>query len=86
MTGDGSRTFTFDEACRVKNIGSIAITYDIFNNMRAYGSNSYVYDAFNQRIRKTENGVKTYYITSGSEVLEEYGTDNSVPSAAYITA
>jgi RHS repeat-associated protein len=84
LTGDGSRTFVFDEIGRVKQIGSTNLTYDIFSNMITYGSNTYIYDAFDQRIRKTENGAKTYYITSGMDVLEEYGTDDTTPTAIYI--
>jgi RHS repeat-associated protein len=84
MTGDGTRSFTFDKSGRVKQIGTTKIKYDIFDNMITYGTNVYSYDANKQRIKKIENSNTTYYITSGPTVLEEYGTDNTTPKAIYV--
>ncbi len=74
MTNDGTRTFLFDAVGRVKSIGSTTITYDILNNMTSAGSDVYKYDSFGQRILKIEDSgqIKTFYITSGSDVLAEY--------------
>jgi len=38
MTDDGMRTFAFDDAGRVKQVGSAVLTYDIFSNMKTYNS------------------------------------------------
>ena len=81
---DGTTTtFTFDRAGRVKQIDSDVLTYDAFDNMTQHGSNTYTYDAYGQRLRKTENGVAKYYVTSGPSVLGEYDGSGSL-QAEYI--
>ena len=81
---DGTTTtYTFDRAGRVKQIDSDALSYDAFDNMTAYASNTYTYDAYGQRLRKTENGVTKYYVTSGPSVLGEYDSSGSL-QAEYI--
>ena len=47
--------------------------------MTEHGSgNKYTYDAANQRLRKTENGDSTYYVTNGLEVLAEYDENDNL--------
>ena len=79
-----TKTFTYDAAGRAESVNSTAIGYDLFSNMRSYGSDSYVYDANSQRMRKTENGDKTYYISSGLQVMAEFDGGASAPKAEYI--
>ena len=51
--------------------------------MKSHGSNAYTYDASGQRIRKTENGVKTHYIKNGTQTLAEYDSTGDL-AAEYI--
>lgn len=83
LTGDGSRTFSYDTIGQVTQVNTTTISYDFLSNMTGYGTNTYAYDASGQRIRKTESGVSTYYITNGAQVLAEY-TSDAGPDAEYI--
>ncbi|MCJ7812961.1 hypothetical protein MUP95_06570 [bacterium] len=51
--------------------------------MKSYGSDSYTYDDASQRIRKTENSVKTFYIRDNLNVLAEYDSSGNL-TADYI--
>jgi RHS repeat-associated protein len=73
-------TYVFDAIGRVDTLGGTDVGYDLFNNMTCFGSNTYAYDAFGQRIRKSENGDSTYYITSGMQILSEYNSDDELMS------
>ncbi len=84
FTGSISKTFGYDAAGRVTTLNSKTLSYDILNNMKSYGSDSYVYDDANQRIRKTENSVKTFYIRDNMNVLAEYdGSGNLTANYVY---
>jgi RHS repeat-associated protein len=85
MTKDGSSSYGFDTIGRVTNAVGSTVTYDLFSSMKTHGTNSYSYDSFGQRIKKTENSVATYYITSGEQVLSEYDNGNNL-KAEYIYA
>ncbi len=83
MTYDGIQNYVYDLAGRVKQRDSDPITYDIFNNMTEYGNDTYSYDADGQRLMKKEGEKKTYYYTSGGQILAEY-YEQSKLSAEYI--
>jgi len=60
LTDDGTNTYTYDEENRL-------LTADNINH-----SASYTYDPFNRRVSKTVDGVTTYYVYDGDEVIAEY--------------
>ncbi len=51
--------------------------------MTSYGSDSYSYNSGNQRIKKTESGATTYYVSAGLDVLAEYDGSGNL-AAEYI--
>jgi RHS repeat-associated protein len=83
LTGDGSRTFSFDDAGRVETISSTSLGYDCLSNMVSYGNDAYGYDHENLRIWKIESGDTTFYIRDGLQELAEYGSDNELLGEYY---
>jgi RHS repeat-associated protein len=61
VTGDGTRTFTYDGEGRVVSV-----------SMSGLGSESYGYDSGNRRVRKEAGGGVTHCVYEGNEVIAEY--------------
>ncbi len=65
LIDDGTNTYTFDSQSRLVS----ALADDGAGGTIAA---SYGYDAFMRRVRKTVEGATTYFLWSGSELIEEY--------------
>ena len=71
LISDGTNTYTYDEQNRLLSMA---------NSLSSAG---YAYDAFNRRVSKTVNGVTTYFVYDGDEVIADYDGTGSL-AAQYI--
>ncbi|MBL8013326.1 MAG: RHS repeat-associated core domain-containing protein [Candidatus Omnitrophica bacterium] len=59
LTGDAGNTYGYDVESRLKTFSKTGTTA------------SYAYDAFNRRVSKTVNGIATFYVYDGEDIIEE---------------
>jgi len=75
----GLLQYTYDLAGnQLTRTDGVTMTYDTDNRLTTYvkgaTSASYAYDAFGRRIKKTVNGVITYFAWDGSQLIAEYSS------------
>jgi len=93
ITASPGKTYTFDEDGSVSQIAGSTqterFTFDKKNRLRTWtdgaSSASYLYDPFGRRLRKSVNGVDTWFVWDGSHLLTEHGF-NGARSVRYAYA
>ncbi len=72
----GIPSYTFDDDGNLTARTGETIGYDFTNRLRSFSNStnaaSYAYDPFGRRIRKSVNGVTTWYLWDGDQLLAEY--------------
>ncbi len=71
LISDGTSTYTHDEENRLSSYSSLLV------------SASYQYDALDRRVAKTVNGVTTYFVHDGDEIIADYDGTGAL-AAEYI--
>jgi len=70
----GAQSYSYDDNGNLENDGTNSYTYDFENRLITVigGQNSsYEYDGFGRRISKTVDGITTYFVYDGDQVIEE---------------
>lgn len=86
-TDVGGSLYQYDQNGNLTSDGTNTYTYDYENRLiTASGggqNSSYQYDAFGRRISKTVDGLTTYFVYDGDQVIEEHDASGSL-TASYI--
>ncbi len=79
-----SVTFTYDQTGNLTDDGNNTYSYDEENRLTDASNVSHVaiyqYDAFNRRVSKNVDGVVTYFVYDGDEVIAEYDSSGILES------
>jgi len=71
LTSDGTRTYTYDSESRLRTASG------------PFGTLTYTYDPLGRRLRTIRNGVLTWFLADGDQLLAELDT-NRVTTATYL--
>jgi RHS repeat-associated protein len=81
----------YDGMGNVNSSSGLSYSYDAMNRLATVKQGtttvaSFVYDGLNRKISQTINGVTTYNVWDGWNLIQEYNSGSSVPNYSYVYA